>query len=165
MRCFLLHREDFQALLHDQSPDIAATAAGLQQLALEKLATHESANEPVKRRQTKSKKPKRSARRSVAEMGPGHHDHGIAHSVRRKLGLKDITPLGQCSMLTVLECSKYKAAPRPERARSTGLVFNTSQHDRQANGAAVQGPTRKLRRGAWRSCQSHAKATPLRSPR
>ena len=41
---------------------------------------------------------------------------------------------------------------------------NSRRHDRQAKGAAVQGPTRQLRRGAWRSCESHATATPAHSP-
>ena len=36
---------------------------------------------------------------------------------------------------------------------------NTRQHDRQATEAAVE-PTRKLRGRAWRSCESHANATP-----
>ena len=39
-------------------------------------------------------------------------------------------------------------------------IKNTRQHDRQADEAAVQGPTRKLLGRAWRSCKSHQKATP-----
>ena len=53
--------------------------------------------------------------------------------------------------------------------RSPSRIFRTNrQHDRQADETAVQGPTRTLLGRAWRSCKSHANATPplcTRSPK
>ena len=40
------------------------------------------------------------------------------------------------------------------------MVKTTRQHDRQADETAVHGPTRTLLGRAWRSCKSHANATP-----